>query len=134
MTDETSMKMKKYAPVVLRIGISFVVLWFGWQQIMSASHWVGLLPQWTASLPFTPTTLIHMNGWFEIITGLMLLLGLYTRIVAFLLTLHLFNIAYTLGYGSIAVRDFGLALSALSIFLEGPSELSLDLRFAKKKM
>ncbi|MDD5357028.1 MAG: DoxX family protein [Candidatus Pacebacteria bacterium] len=125
--------MKKYAPLVLRVGISLVVLWFGFQQLLHPQMWVRILPAWTASLPFTPLTLIAINSWFEIIFGLALLVGFQTRIVAFLVALHIFHIAYTLGYGAVGVRDFGLGMAALSMAMGEPNELSLDGYLAKKR-
>ncbi len=124
--------MKKYAPLVLRIAIACVVLWFGWQQIAHPTNWVRVLPPWTHSLPIASLSLIAINGWFEIIFGLALLVGFYTRFVALILALHIFDIAYTLGYGAIGVRDFGLAVAALSIAMGEAGELSLD-RFLEKK-
>ncbi len=125
--------MKKYAPLVLRIAIASVVLWFGWQQLAHPTNWVRLLPPWTGALPVSALTLIAINGWFEIIFGLALLVGFYTRFVAVILALHIFDIAYTLGYGPVAVRDFGLAVAALSIALGEAGELSLDMFLEKRK-
>ncbi|MDD5050701.1 MAG: DoxX family protein [Candidatus Pacebacteria bacterium] len=125
--------MKKYAPLVLRIAISFVLLWFGTQQLLHPQMWVKILPPWTTSLPFAPLTLIAINSWFEIIFGIALLVGFQTRIVALVLALHIFDIAYTLGYGSVAIRDVGLALATLSIAMADAPELSFDMFLAKKR-
>ena len=54
------------------------------------------------------------------IFGLLLLFGWQTRIVALLLALHLFDIMWTVGYGEIGVRDFGLAMGTLVVFMNGP--------------
>jgi len=65
--------------------------------------------------------------------ALLLLIGLYTRIVSLLLSLHLFHIISIVGYGAIGARDLALALATLAIFLHGPDEFCLDkLRFRKK--
>ena len=52
--------------------------------------------------------------------GLLLLLGLFVRPVAILLVLHLLGIIITLEYNSISVRDFGLMMATIAIFLHGP--------------
>ena len=90
-------KMRKGAPVVLRIGLSLVLL------------------------------------WFEIIFGTLLLLGIFSRITALLLALHMLHITFTVGYNGIGVRDFGLAMGMIAVFLQGPDVWSLDKFFYKNK-
>lgn len=109
-----------------------VIIWFGFAQFSDASSWVGYLPEWTSSLPISATTFIYLNAWFEMTFGLLLLTGFYTRIVALLLALHLLEITYTVGYGAIGIRDFGLSVALLSIAMYGPSIFSLD-RFFKSR-
>lgn len=124
--------MKQYAPVVIRIGMSLVIIWFGVQQMIDAPSWLGFLPEWTASLPISQMTFVYMNGIFEIIFGVSMALGMYTRIVALLLALHLFGITFSLGYTALAVRDFGLSIATLTVFLFGPDHISLDKYFESK--
>ena len=123
--------MKKYAPTVLRIGMSAIILWFGYQQIAYPSQWTGYLPDWLSNLSFIhATTIVYLNGLFEITFGLLLLFGLYVRISALLLALHLFDITYVVGYTAVGVRDLGLSIALLAVFLYGADVLSLD-RFFK---
>ncbi len=75
---DISIKMKTAAPAVLRIGMSLVILWFGLEQILDASSWIGYLPAWTSALPWPQETIIHLNGSFEILLGAFMLAGLYT--------------------------------------------------------
>ncbi len=124
--------MKNYAPVILRFGIAAVVLWFGTQQLMHPEMWTRLLPEWTSVFGVSQTTLIYMNGIAEIILGALLVLGIWVRFIGLVTALHLFHIAYTVGYGAIGVRDFGLAVSALAIFFNGSDIWSLDRAFTKK--
>jgi uncharacterized membrane protein YphA (DoxX/SURF4 family) len=119
-------KLKIFAPTFLRISMSVVILWFGIQQVTDPTSWLGFLPSWTTSLPISQIHLVYFNGTFEIVFGTFLLLGFYVRIVALLLALHLFDIAYVVGYDAIGVRDFGLALSTTAIFLYGADVFSLD--------
>lgn len=122
--------MKKYAPAVLRIGMSAIILWFGYQQIAHTLEWTGYLPDWVNNLPVPATSIVYLNGLFEIASGFLLLFGLYTRIVALLLALHLFDITYVVGYTAVGMRDLGLSIATLSVFLYGGDVLSLD-RFFK---
>ncbi|MCX6719238.1 MAG: DoxX family protein [Candidatus Taylorbacteria bacterium] len=121
--------MRNIAPIILRIGISLVIIWFGAQQLLDASLWVSYLPDWAHALPVSQIGLVHINGWFEVLAGLSLLAGFYTRIAAFLIALHLLEITYTVGYGQIGVRDFGLTIALISVFFYGADKWSLDRLF-----
>lgn len=125
--------MKNYSQLVLRVGLALVFFWFSSQQFSNPTMWVKILPDWTSALPISAVTFIHMNAWFELIFGLFLLSGFYTRAVALILGLHLFGITMTIGYNATGVRDFGLAMAAISIFLHGPSAFSLDKYFSSKE-
>ncbi|MBX4196667.1 DoxX family protein [Candidatus Pacearchaeota archaeon] len=116
---------KKYAPIILRVGISLVFLWFGSQQLLHASDWTTYLPGWVNSLPLQPTTFVLANGIFEIIFGLMLILGLFTRFTAALLAIHMLGIVSSIGYNDVAIRDFGLFMACVAIFFYGPDEWCL---------
>lgn len=124
--------LQPYAPVIVRWGVSLVLLWFGGQQILHTANWTSFVPDIAVSLSLVSVeTMVRMNGMSEIVFGALLLLGLFIRPVSGLLALHLFGIAITLGYNSIAVRDLGLALSTVSICLYGPDLWSIDRRLAK---
>ncbi len=120
-------KSKIYAPLVLRVGLALVFLWFGSQQLMNPSDWAGLIPESIVSISsISALNFVFLNGLFEVVFGVALLVGFYTRIVALLLALHLFGIAFTVGYNDVGVRDFGLAVSTLAVAMQGPGLISLD--------
>ena len=126
-------KMKDLAPIVLRWGMALVFLWFGAQQILNAGAWTGLMPAWIVSASgLKATTLVHLNGSFEVVFGLSLLLGYFTRLTAFLLAFHMLDIVLTVGYSPIGVRDFGLLIGTLVICLHGMDAWSLDYLLGKK--
>ena len=125
--------MQKTSTTILRIGLALVVIWFGIAQISSPTDWIGFLPTWITSLPISQLSVIYLNGWFELVFGTMLLFGVYTRFVALFLALHMLDITYTVGYGAIGVRDFGLAIGILSIFFGGMSAFSVDMFFATEE-
>lgn len=124
-------KMTSSAPTVLRIGMSLIILWFGIQQIIDVTSWIGYLPEWTATLPVSQSSLVYLNGSFEIIFGVFMLLGFYTRISALLLALHLLDIVYLVGYDATGMRDLGLAIAISAIFLYGPDKCCIDERGRK---
>lgn len=117
---------KEYAPVVLRIGVSLLMLWFGFTNILSPNTLVGYLsPSFTNILPVSPLTFMIINGIVEILFGLALLLGCLTRTAALLTSLHILGIAINLGYNDIAIRDYALAIAAFAVFLHGADKLCL---------
>lgn len=119
--------LKKYSPITLRAGIAIIFLWFGFSQIKNPGSWIKMMPEYIQSIaPFSPNTLIYMNGAFEIVFASLLLLGLYTRLTSFLLSLYLLHIVTILGYGPTAMRDFALAVATFAIFLNGTDEFCLD--------
>ena len=117
---------KKYAPLVVRITMSLVFLWFGLNQLFDTASFLGYLPKFASSIPIAPTTLILMNGFFDTFLGAMLLIGFLTRIIALIASLHLLGIAFGLGYNDIMVRDVGLSIIAFSIFLYGSDQWCLN--------
>ena len=127
-------KMRNAAPVVLRIGIALVFLWFGWKQLSDINAWVGLIPAWYVNISgLTATTLVLINGWFEIILGSLLLLGIFTKVAAGLLALHMLHVTFTVGYNGIGVRDFGLSMGAIAVFLYGIDFWCIDKFFKRNK-
>lgn len=125
--------MAKYAPLIVRVGVSLVFLWFGLQQLTDPSSWLGWLPTYALSLPISPLNLVYLNGAFEAIFGLLLISGLYTRLAASLLALHMAHIISVVGYGEIGVRDFGIFMATVSVALRGKDNFSLDSFFLEKK-
>lgn len=117
----------KWAPVFLRYGMALVILWFGLQQLTHVADWTAYVPDSIVSMShMSATTLVYVNGIFEIIFGILLAIGFQVRIAALLLSLHLFDIMFTVGYGEIGVRDFGLAVATLVVFMNGPDILSFQ--------
>ena len=122
-------KNKDYSIPIIRISLALVLLWFGIDEIINPENWFGYIPSWlTSILPLDIGTFIIMNGIFEIIVGFLLLIGLHTRIIAFIAALHLLSITIAVGYNDIAVRDFGLTLMAVSLIFSGAGIFSLDNR------
>ncbi len=121
-------KLSSWAPLVLRLGMAAVVGWFGISQVYSPDDWVGVVPQWASNLSGLSNFLIvSINGWFEIIAALLLVLGFWVRWVGLLLSAHLFVIASSFGITSpTGIRDFGLSFALLAIFFAGQDKHCLD--------
>ena len=126
--------MKKYSPTVLRIGIALVFLWFGTAQIIDPSGWTSYIPEGIVGIfSLSALKLVYLNGLFEIVFASALLLGYFTRVSALLLALHMIDITYVVGFDAVGVRDFGLAVAAIAVFMNGTDYLSLDY-FRKKEV
>ena len=124
---EIDSKAKSFAPVVLRLGLSAVYLWFGFSQITDSASWVSWVPDFAVSISgMSAGTIVLFNGWFEAIAGILLAVGFMTRWVALALSAHMFLITFDLGLTAIGVRDFGLAMATLSLSLFGKDDYSLD--------
>ncbi len=128
-TTQTSAKpyWHNHAPTILRVAMALLFLWFGISQISDPTSWIGFVPQSIATLThLSVNTLVMINGTAEIILGTMLLLGLCTRVVAFLLFLHLLDITFTVSLDAIGIRDLGLAIAVFIVFLNGWDYYTLD--------
>ena len=132
MNDNLIQKMRPYAPVVVRVGMSLIFLMFSWFQFSNPSMWTGFVPSGVSGIVGgNAALLVLLNAWFELIFGLALLAGLQVRAAALLLAAHLLGIAVTIGFSPLGVRDLGLAVATLSIFFAGPDIWSVDSRFSK---
>ena len=119
--------MSPYGITIIRFGLSGVLVWFGASQLMDAASWVGYVPEFIPSLLGIPvTTLVLANGSVEIACGILLLLGVFTRVVAFVMGVHLALIAASLGNTAVAVRDWGLAAAFTGLVFTGAGAWSVD--------
>ena len=117
----------RLGPVVLRYSMAAVILWFGIQQFLHTETWTAYVPDSATALThLSATTLVYINGTFEVLFGFLLVFGIQVRLTALLLALHLLDIMYVVGYGEIGVRDFGLALATLVVSMNGPDAFSLQ--------
>lgn len=116
--------LKEYGPALLRIAMALVFFWFAINQLIAPNDWTGYLPGFLYNTA-NPVIFIYANAIFEIIFGTLLILGIFTRIAALLLGLHLLGISITIGWNATAIRDYGLSLATLSIAMNGPDKLCL---------
>ncbi|MDE2041198.1 MAG: DoxX family membrane protein [Patescibacteria group bacterium] len=133
MTDILN-KVSPFGVSLVRFGMSAVFIMFGFWQLVGPDLWTAFVPPYAANLVGGNTImLVLLNGWFELIAGLMLLVGLQVRTVSLLLGVHLALISQSLGFSQLGVRDIGLSVATLSIFLSGHDPLSLDRLFANQR-
>jgi len=118
--------LESYGASVLRYGMAAVILWFSVQQFLHNGQWTAYVPDSVVSLThLSANILVFFNALFELVFGILLTFGWQTRAVALLLALHLFDIMYTVGYGEIGARDFGLAIATLVVAMNGSDILCI---------
>lgn len=117
------MKNEKLTQVglsLLRISLGILFIAFAIMQLQNPAVWTGFVPEGLGNI-LDPRLLVLFNAAAEIVLGIILILGVYTRIVALLLALHLFAIAFSLGFSPTGLRDFGLAFATLALALVNPT-------------
>lgn len=120
------MNIQKYAPVIIRLGLVFVFIWFGLNQLLDQAMWVSLIPSGlTKATGISAEIFVILNAVFELCMAGLLAFGIQTRIVASLLFVHMFAIIGDLGLTAVGVRDIGLMFALLSVAFQGTDEYSL---------
>ena len=125
-------KLDYLVPVVLRLGLAAVFVWFGVSQLLDPGAWIGFVPAFIIHSPIKPETVINLNGWFEMAGAVLLVIGWWVRPVALILAIHLAFIAIETG-GAIGVRDFGLTIACLALALASPDSWTLDSKLRRPK-
>ena len=121
-------RLRPLALLLLRCGLALVFLFHGYPKLfgktavfISAFQAIGL-----------PAYFVYIAGVVEVVGGLMLALGLYTRVAALLLALDMVAAIwkYNLSEGIYAVSEYELplvlGLAALAVASIGAGAFSLD--------
>lgn len=103
------------APLILRLGLGAVVVWFGASQLIDPASWLFYVPSWTQSLGLAAQTVIVLNGLLEVSLGSLMTLGVLTRFAALIFFCHMIIIVLELGLTAIGVRDIGLSAGLLAL-------------------
>ncbi len=122
-----TLQARYYAPAILRIGMALVFLWFSINQFFFTNDFIGFVPEiLVSSFGVSPAMFVIGNAILEFIFGAFLILGIHVRTSAFILSLHLFGIAFSLGYNSTMIRDLGLAIATVAVFFYGKDKFCLS--------
>lgn len=128
------MNSRELAPALLRVSLGLVFLYFSISQLNDPGAWSGFVPDFLHVSGISANNIVIFNGFIEFVFGTFLIIGLYTRLSALIMSLHLFGIAFSIGFSPLGVRDFGLAFATLVVFLFGADRYSVDYKFGKKKL
>lgn len=117
-------------PLVARITVGWVFLWAGWGKLGALPQVIDNFREWGVMAPEIMAPLV---SGFEFIGGVMLLLGLFTRISAAPLVLVMIVAIKSVFWDRVDSFDYLLGLGEfayLAIFLwlsvAGPGAVSLD--------
>ena len=105
---------QKIGLYILRLGLAFIFLWFGFSQISDVTTWVSFVPTFLGNF-INPAFLVLGNGIFEILAGTLLSFNILVKPISILLGVHLFFIAVSIGLTSVGVRDIGLAIASIAL-------------------
>lgn len=119
------MGLKKLAekyPLVMRVFLGFVLLWFGVNELMDPRYWSGYVPPLVLQFfPFSVNVFVQGHGVVLSLLGLALFFKIHMRITGFVIMGVLLSIISGLimidGFNEIVVRDIGLFGLALAIWL-----------------
>jgi uncharacterized membrane protein YphA (DoxX/SURF4 family) len=121
--------------LLLRLGLGVEFVIFGYGKLTDLPSWLGYIPPWMSPLlPLPATTFLQVVGGVELVLGLLLIVGLWVRVIAMLAALHLLGVLVALGYNDLAVRDFVAFMAALALAALGPAgcHYSIDGRRAQQ--
>jgi putative oxidoreductase len=126
--------MSRLAGLVLRLGVGIIFIAHGWPKLQGGpANFAGFLTQLNVPLPEVTAwavTLLELGG------GVLLIVGLFTRVVALLFVIEMFftTTLVKLDVGLVAPQaagagaeiDIAQGVGALAIALIGPGLLALD--------
>ena len=124
-----------YAPLVVRVLVGVIMAAHGWQKLQAGPSGFG---QALAGLGVPlPEVMAYVVTFVELIGGILLIVGLFSRVAALLLTINLVvaillvkvNIGLLSppdGSGVGAELDLALIAGFLVVLLAGPGRLSVD--------
>ncbi len=113
---------------LVRIMVGIMLIFHGWQ--LFASHDMGVFTDllFNMSIPF-PEAMAYTGKIIELVGGLFLLVGLFTRLVTALLFISFMLVTFGLGEGQIFADNqlpFLYALISLIFFFTGAGRFSID--------
>nr|MBP9761310.1 DoxX family membrane protein [Candidatus Magasanikbacteria bacterium] len=86
------------------------------------------LPEWLGYIPIPAEMFVQLNGWMEVVGSVLLFFGVFTRAASFVLSLHLFFIALSVG-GAVGVRDAVLAFAGFALAASKGDEWTVDRKY-----
>jgi putative oxidoreductase len=113
---------------LVRITVGLLMTYHGWE-VFDQEKMTGY-GKWLTDLHFfSPVLMAYLGKGTELVTGILLTLGLFTRLAVIPLAITMLSIIFGMGKGRILMEDqhpFLFVLLALVFFFTGPGKWSLD--------
>lgn len=115
--------MNKNGYQILRLGLGITFIWIAVLILRDPLLWSSFLPSSIQSiLPIAPELFMQATAVLDILLGVFLIANKFTKIVAVIAVLHLLGLVFSLGFGDLSARDFGLMMMAVAIFVQASEE------------
>ncbi len=119
----------------IRLVVGFFMIYHGWEIFSPAK--MGSYLEWDLFKSSSGKTLVYIGKAAELVAGIFLFLGLFTRLAALILIGKMASISFFVGHGKIWYEDqypFLFVLLGLVFFFTGPGSFSLDNLIFKNKI
>ena len=124
-------KYEKYRALILRIFLGFTVLFWGYEKISLEKLVGGYTMDYGPFMFIDVNLFLSITGWTQVLMGILLFLGLFTRLNAAIIVLM--GLTTIIVPGLIVMKDvphfayaFALTGAALALLIEGAGRYSLD--------
>jgi putative oxidoreductase len=119
---------------LVRVIAGLLLVYHGWE-VFDSTTMKGYL-EWDQFKSSSALFMVYMGKSAELAGGLLLTLGLFTRLAALLIAGTMLYISFFVGHGKVWYEDqhpFLFVLLALVFFFTGPGACSLDQKLFGKK-
>lgn len=124
MKSKFSMSCGEWGMLLLRVVVGAVFIAHGWQKLQMIDGVIGFF----GKLGFSPF-FAYLVAWTELITGLAMLLGAFTRIAGYLMAaimlVAMYSVKFKMGFLGGYELDLVLLVAALALAWNGPGKLSV---------
>lgn len=101
---------------ILRVGMGITFLWVGLLILQSPESWGGLMQPWASTiLGDAMQESMITTAIFDILVGLLLVIGIFTWQAALVGAIHLAVVLTVVGIDAITVRDIALLTGCLAL-------------------
>ncbi|MEO5891066.1 MAG: DoxX family protein [Ferruginibacter sp.] len=120
---------------ILRIITGLLMAYHGWEVFDSSKMTEYAKWDIIKALP-APTFMAYLGKGLELVSGVLFVLGLFTRLAALFMAINMLFICFKIGTGKFYYEDqhpFLFAMMAMVFFFTGPVKWSIDQMVFKQK-
>ena len=117
-------KLVPYVPLILRVGLALVFVFFGADKLMNVDLNISTFQLLPVPHMLPVATEVFLSAILELLVALLLLIGLWTRWVSFFAAVYIGLIVMLVGLSNVS-RDVGLIAAALALGILGDGKWSV---------